>query len=324
MLARSTGSRLFGVVDTLSAGYRIVNRRPWLVLGPVALDLFLWFGPRVSVAPLIGPLLARPDLARGLGPNDAQAFEATRQAILAMADEVNLLAMLAPIWFGVPSIMPALGGGRGSFTFVTSWATALLIGLGVSLVGTLLGCLYRAVIAQQVRDDAVSGRALPAEALRAWSRSIGLALLVVGIGALLALPVAIVTVGAALIARELASFGVTIAMTLALWAWLYLFFAPDAIFVGRVGPLRAIARSIALVRANFWAAFRLVALVQIILLGMGQVWLALATRAPWGPALGIVGNAYIASGLIAASMLFYRERSEALLAARPVAAVHEA
>ncbi|MBA2448513.1 MAG: hypothetical protein H0V51_10865, partial [Chloroflexi bacterium] len=76
MLARSTGSRLFGVVDTLSAGYRIVNRRPWLVLGPVALDLFLWFGPRVSVAPLIGPLLARPDLARGLGPNDAQAFEA--------------------------------------------------------------------------------------------------------------------------------------------------------------------------------------------------------------------------------------------------------
>nr|MBA2448132.1 hypothetical protein [Chloroflexota bacterium] len=290
----------------------------------VALDLFLWFGPRVSVAPLIGPLLARPDLARGLGPNDAQAFEATRQAILAMADEVNLLAMLAPIWFGVPSIMPALGGGQGSFTFVTSWATALLIGLGVSLVGTLLGCLYRAVIAQQVRDDAVSGRALPAEALRAWSRSIGLALLVVGIGALLALPVAIVTVGAALIARELASFGVTIAMTLALWAWLYLFFAPDAIFVGRVGPLRAIARSIAFVRANFWAAFRLVALVQIILLGMEQVWLALATRTPWGPALGIVGNAYITSGLIAASMLFYRERSEALLAARPVAAVHEA
>src|SRR5215207_2734733 len=188
MSARSTGSRLLGVVDTLSAGYRIVNRRPWLVLVPVALDLFLWFGPRVSVAPLIGQLLSRPDLARGLGPNDAQAFEATRQAILAMADEVNLLAMLAPIWFGVPSIMPALGGGRGPFTFVTSWATALLIGLGVSLVGALLGCLYRAAIAQQVRDDAVSGRALPAEALRAWLRSIGLALVIVGIGALLTLP----------------------------------------------------------------------------------------------------------------------------------------
>ena len=42
----------------------------------------------------------------------------------------------------------------------------------------------------------------------------------------------------------------------------------------------------------------------------------LASQASWGLALGIVGNAYIASGLAAATMLFYRERMESLLAPR--------
>ena len=57
------------------------------------------------------------------------------------------------------------------------------------------------------------------------------------------------------------------------------------------------------------------ALIAIILAGMGQVWnLAEGLAEPWGLGLGILGNGYIASGLIAASMRFYRERIEFLKA----------
>lgn len=318
--ARGGGPRLTGVVDTLSAGYGVVNRRPWIVLIPVLLDLLLWFGPQLSVAPLVGQLLSRPDVQRGFGPNDAQAFEATRQMILTAADDLNVLQMLSTTWGGVPSIMPAVGGGRGPFTFVTSWVTALGVILGLLLAGALLGCLYRSIIAQEVRDDGVTVRGLPGQVLRAWLRLTGLALVLVAAGLLLGLPMAMLMVGAALVGRELVTFGVTLMMAVVLWTGLYLFFAPDGIFVGRLGPLQAIRRSVAIVRSNFWAALRLVVLIEVILLGMGQVWLAIATRAPWGPALGIVGNAYIASGLVAASMLFYRERAGALPSGRPAAA----
>src|SRR5581483_5841732 len=41
-----------GVIDTLSAGFGLINRRLWLILLPVALDLFLWYGPRLSIAPV--------------------------------------------------------------------------------------------------------------------------------------------------------------------------------------------------------------------------------------------------------------------------------
>ena len=45
---------------------------------------------------------------------------------------------------------------------------------------------------------------------------------------------------------------------------------------------------------------------------MGRVWDLLANnlQSPYGVVLGILGNAYVASGLIAAGMVFYTQRSE--------------
>jgi hypothetical protein len=44
---------------------------------------------------------------------------------------------------------------------------------------------------------------------------------------------------------------------------------------------------------------------------MARVWdvLASSLQPPYGVALGILGNAYIASGLIAAGMIFYTQRT---------------
>ncbi len=321
--ARGGGPRLTGVIDTLSAGYGIVNRRPWIVLIPVLLDLFFWFGPQVSAAPLVGQVLSRPWVQRGLAQSDAETFEATRKAVLAVADELNILALLSPGWISVPTAMPVIGGGRGPFTFVESAGTAVAIGFVALFGGALLGCLYRSVIAQMVRDERIVPGVIPRESIAAWLRLLGLVLLLVGLALLILLPATFVVALATLLSRELASFGMALIMTAVIWAQVYLFFAPDAIFVSRIGPRQAIRRSVAIVRANFWAALRISVLITIILLGMGQVWIALASRAPWGHALGILGNAYIASGLVAASMLFYRERAAAL-PVRQIAAAREA
>ncbi len=53
-------------------------------------------------------------------------------------------------------------------------------------------------------------------------------------------------------------------------------------------------------------------LTWLILAGMSRVWDLLASnvQSPYGVVLGILGNAYVASGLIAAGMVFYTQRSE--------------
>ena len=50
-------SQVPGVIDTLTAGYNLVNRHPWLLVLPLLLDVALWWGPQLSVAPLIADLM---------------------------------------------------------------------------------------------------------------------------------------------------------------------------------------------------------------------------------------------------------------------------
>lgn len=305
-LARDRGQRASGVIDTLSAGYRIVNQQIWIVLIPIILDLFLWLGPQVSVSPLVGQALTRWRTPTGLTGEQAQSFEEWRRAMLGAADEFNVLQMLSPTPVGVPS-MAVLIPGLGPFLLVDSWTTALLVIVGSLLLGLLLGCAYYVLIAQQVRDGAVSAVRSPGHVWLACRRVIGLLLALGAASLVLGLPLAFVLASAMLVSPALASFGLAFVLVAAVWLQFYLFFAPDAIFVSLVGPLQAVKRSVTLVRAHFWPAMLLITLTWVILVGMSQLWVYLASL-PGGALLGMLGNAYIASGLVAASMVFYWER----------------
>jgi hypothetical protein len=301
--------RATGVVDSLSAGFGVVNEQPWIILIPVLLDLFFLFGPRVSIAPIVSQIVTQPSFTRAFGA------DATAPAIT-FAEEANLLGLLSPAGVSLPTIVPALKLARGSFMFLDSAGGAVLLGFAAILGGSLLGCIYRAILAQQARDGGLSPLGLLREAVVAWYRLLVLVLLLFTAGIVVIFPLAFLAALASLATAAATAVMTAIVVTVALAAQLYLFFAPDAIFISRVGPIQAIRRSVAVVHAGVWSALTLAILITVILVGTGQVWIALASQASWGLALGIVGNAYIASGLVAASMLFYRERMEILLARR--------
>jgi len=306
----------------LSAGFGVVNQQPWIILVPVLLDLFFLFGPRVSVAPLVSRIVMMPAFERSFGPGVSP--ETARADVVAVAEELNLLVLLSPGGVSVPSIAPLLGLARGSITYIDSAAAAFSLGLGALLIGALLGCAYRAMLAQMARDGEISALRLPREAMMGWLRVILLAALLFVVMLIVVVPIAFVAAVASLVAAGAAMLVTGAVVTLSLVAQLYLFFAPDAIFMSRVGPIEAIRRSAAVVHASAWTALTFAVLVSVTLIGMAQVWTALAAQAGWGLALAIVGNAYIASGLLAASMLFYQERMATLLAERAVIAAREA
>lgn len=307
------GARLTGVIDTLSAGYGVVNRHPWILLMPVLLDLFLWLGPQVSAARLMSQALGRAAL---LSPNRAALLGQDQQRdLVAAAESFNLLSALAPSVIGVPSFVAAVGIRDPLHSvYVGSWGAALALLLGAWLGGSLLGSLYYTALAAGVLGEPASpGRLVPL-ALRAWGRVLAYLVLLAGIALLFGLPVGFLALSAVLVAPALGSLIMTAVVMALTWAAIYLFFAPEAIFLSRVGPLQAIRNSVAVVRLNFWGAFAIIILITIILLGMGRVWDLSLDRfpSPWGIGIGIIGNAYISTGLIAASFQFYRERIEYL------------
>lgn len=314
-LARG-GPRLTGVIDTLSAGFGIVNRHPWLLLLPILLDVLLWQGPQVSSAPLIGQAAVRPSGLRGDAVRQLQEFQ--RQAV-SLAEDFNLLSFLGLTFVAVPSVIvgaPGVSGAlgvRASPLSLDSWSAALLIAVGSWFGGLLLGSLYHALVAQRVRAEALSLLRAAGQSVSGFIRMLLYGLVLAGVLAMFGAPILLMVAVAYSLDQFLAKLLLVVAAMGWAWMWIYLFFVPDAVFLSRVGPLQAIKNSVAVVRTSFWPAATFMMLSTLILLGMGRVWTEAAGRlsGPWGGVLAIVGNAYIASGLVAASMTFYQERNEA-------------
>jgi hypothetical protein len=315
------------VIETLSAGFQIVNRIPWILGLPVLIDLLLWLGPRLSVASLTERFLAASvatvgQLGRGAGPaadTQLESFQSQVELVRGIVQTFNLVSLLALSGLSLQSAVPADRSGLGG-TIEVATVTALAgLALLLILIGIALACVWLGALAQQVRDGKVRPRRLIGAAPRYWLAIVGFfCLLIVGAVAL-AVPLSILVAVAQLVAPPVGAFltiFVAVAFQLAVfWSLLYLFFFTDAIVVSEVGPVRAALNSIRVVSSSFWSALGFIIITWVIMQGMGVIWGSLA-RAPAGQAVAILGNGYIQSGLAAASMLFYRNRITRLTSSR--------
>jgi hypothetical protein len=318
-----------GVIETLSAGFTAVNHHLWVLLLPILLDVFLWLGPHVSYSPLVGPVVTHAtEWTRqvAFGPRRAPAnrelsvaLDQSRQWLIARSDEVNGLALLAWGPIALPSVaaFPASVRSNASdegLAFVNAWSDGLvLVGACMGLSLLLGGWFYRGLAGASA---GLRGRALAAgrSTPRAVVDVLGLVGVLLATALLLGLPVLLLIGFTALVSPPVAVLGSALVLGGLLFASVHLFFAVDAIFVSDAGPLAAIQRSVVLVRRHLRPSVLLMILTWLILAGMNRVWDLLASnlQPPYGVALAILGNAYIASGLIAAGMIFYTQRTEPL------------
>ncbi len=277
-----------GLVDTIAAGFGTLNRRLFLLLLPIGLDILLWLGPKLSLKPLIDAMIAA---------NTAGGGVATPAPF---PTEINLLGLLA---FLMPSV---IGFNVQDSTLaapvqpVADWGQAALWGLGFIAAGILFACLYLGVLAAQVRGESPAPGAVAGRTVLYWTQMATLLLLVIAGTAGVTLVAALFSGGNPGVMLALLS-GPFLAGTF------YLFYVQDALFVSRVSSVNALRYALRIVRRSFWAALGLFLVAQVIALGMGVIWTRLSST-PVGLAAAIVGNAYIATGLVAAGMVFYYDR----------------
>jgi hypothetical protein len=314
-----------GVIETLSSGYAAVNRQPWVLVLPVLLNLFLWLGPHVSYSQLVGPALTdASEWTRqvAFGPRRAvrdpqllSGIDQSRQWLIARSDDTNGFEALSWGPLGVPSL-DGLPSTSDELQFVNGWGDGVVLliaclGLSLLLGGWFYGGL--AVASSGERGGPLAaGRRVP----RGVVGVLGWLVVLIGAALLLGLPVVLLIGFTALISPPVAILGTIMLAAGILFATIHLFFSVPAIFVSEAGPLSAIQRSVSMVRRHLWPSIALILLSWLILSGMGRVWDVVASQlqTPYGVLLGILGNAYVASGLIAAGMIFYIQRGEAFAA----------
>lgn len=286
-----------------------VLSRLWIVLIPAALDFWYWLGPRLSVVPLArrtGELLARS--AQVSGEEMPISIAEMQQMLESVAEQFNLFSLLSASLMGVPSLMAYGSAGISGVIEVRNWLTLLGVMAALVLTGLAIGCLFLTLIATGLQAERLAPWGILRRTGIAWLRVIGLTLILLGLAIVLGMPFSFVIGLMMLINSGVASVLWALFNVAALWIALYLYFTVDAIVINQVGPLRAIWNSANVVARNFWSALGLIVAIAVLSMGLPFVWDALGRIHPVGVAVGIVGHAFIGSGLVTAGLIFYQNR----------------
>lgn len=311
------GTRILGIIDSLSAGYRLLARRPHLMALPILLDLLILALPRLSIQPLYQMLAnwyTQSATIEGVGAETASMMTGIADVAETFGANSNLLGMLANnSLLHVPSLMAAMGGvvDQGMITLDDPGRVVGLT-LAFSLMSVLLGVVYLELLARSLPIGNGVKQGTTGEFLTSVLRHTGRVLLfVVTVGLLLMLFFIPLSFGLGLIGMV----SIGISSTLGLVAgfmtmvfFVYLYFAVPALIMDDLQVRPAIMQSMQLVRSNFLPTLGFFMLTNLIGLGLGLIFVQLAGRSLWGTLIAIPANAFIGTGLAIALLLFYRTR----------------
>ena len=293
------------VIDTLTAGFDGVRKRVALVVIPVALDVFLWLGPKISIGPVIDRMLAMMSSAvesvapsEGIDAGMGEMLDSTVEMLQGTLGRTNLLASLAIARLGVPSVasLSLIEPKTDTVIEIASYWQMLLLQVLILGVGLLIACLFLGALGQYTRGEDPSLPRLLGSTLTFW---LYLAIIFVPFGIFLVFAISIAMVFGPLIVFV----GVGI-----IWLMLYMSFVPQAITMFGEKPLRALLSSLSVVRGNFWSAVSILLLVNVLSTGMGLVWRWLMLQSTVGTLVAIAANAYVGTSLTLSLFIYYRDR----------------
>lgn len=197
---------------------------------------------------------------------------------------------------------------QASFMDVAVWQFSsegiwMLATLGLSCLGIVFGSVYIVSISRTVDDE---GAFWP-QVLRFCTRFALFWILRFVLLVAAGIPLTMIAVLLAAFSPGLASLYSTVIAGLLVWLSFYGIFFVAAMAVNHASIWRAIWNSFNIVLRNFWPTFALFGLINLIGGGLSILWQQLSTGSLL-TLLGIVGNAYVGTGLVAASMVFYQDR----------------
>lgn len=309
------------LIPSFAAGFNAVANHIYLILPPVVLDLVLWFGPHLRLKSLMLPYIldSIATVNEMSTPETRQMLTGIEQIWTAFLEHYNLLSTLNTFPVGVPSLMasqaplltplgsPAMVEINGLLAAMGLWLLTLVVGLS-------LGSLYFAGVAH-CSTPQPGARLQPA--VLAWQtlQVFVLLIIVFAIFIIMVLPAIFITSILSLLNPVLASVALLGMSFIAIWLLIPLVFSPHGIFAFRQNVLKAMLSSTRLVRF-FLPGTGMFLLIAIILYqGLGALW-----RTPpdssWMALVGVVGHAFISTGLLAASFIYYRSGHDFVLSLR--------
>jgi hypothetical protein len=300
------------IIQALLKGFNTIANKPALILIPIALDVFLWFGPGWRVERVFLPLVQGMTNLPGADPGEiATLLESSQEILLDLLANFNLAVTLQTFPIGVPSLMTSKPSflnpmGQPPIFSLTNQAQFLGLWFVFLLCGYFLGSLYFQNISKQVislnNGDFKS-------LLKSYLQIVLMPILLILILIILAIPLTFLVTLFSLISPAIGQFFMMLALFFILWAFVPLVFTPHGIFLYKQSLLSAVKTSIKVVRISMSKTIWFILASFLMVEGLNYLW-----RSPnvdnWFLIVGIMGHAFIVSAVIAASFHYYLDASQ--------------
>ncbi len=296
-----------GIIGSIRKGFDTVAAHITAILLPLALDLLLWLGPRLSMDQLVQPILKNFGTlasSSGLAAGDINdALNVYQQFFL----QFNLLNILRTFPIGVFSLMSGKMPTQSPLGLAFTWqidSPELLIGLMflLTVFGWILGGLYFYWIAALV-NPLPSSSAAPA-VLQTLLYSLFWSILSWVIG----LPVAFIIYLLFMVNSLIAEGAILILGFLSMWLLVPIFFSPHGMFVRKQNALLSILSSFQISRFTLPTSSLFVLTILLIGIGLNFLW-AIPPDNSWLTMVGILGHAFVTTALLASSFVYYQDMS---------------
>ncbi|MCF6277339.1 MAG: hypothetical protein L3J16_01115 [Anaerolineales bacterium] len=296
-----------GVISSLKSGFDATATHITAIFLPVALDIFLWFGPHLKAGAVLEPLIAELKTmaaSGGEGVVDAQRL----QEVWAFFQDVNLISMLRTFPIGITSLMNSVLPsntplGEPHIIQIGSSFTMLLWIGGLTLAGWIGGGIYftwtaSTVLAHQENFLVWAGKSVLNASL--------LSLIWLGMVIFLGVP-GILMYSLFFIISPLLAQGVVLFLAFfAMWLIVPIFFSVHGIFTKGENAFRSILSSLHMSRFTLPTSSLFVFGVFVLSQGFNFLWSAPADSS-WMMLIAIFGHAFITTALLAASFVYYHD-----------------
>ncbi len=299
------------VIQTLLAGFNMVANHIYLIILPVLVDLGLWLGPKLRLktflSPIIGDLTA--EMLKVAPADLVETVKATQTMWAEALEQFNLATAIRTLPVGIPSLMARLSPIKSPLAWnpvieipSLNWAVA---SLGILLtVGFLLGSLFFYLVTLQTSKEEAK---FDFKAyLLSYVNTVALFCLLLGLLILISIPLLIILSVLSVFNSGVAQFVVLLAAFCLLWLIIPLIFSVHGIFVTRQKPVQSAILSIKLVRFFLPGTGMFIMTAALISELLNKLWM-LPEPDSWLMLLGVGGHAFVVTGLIVASFIYYRE-----------------
>jgi len=298
-----------GVVGSLRTGFDAIASNFSVILLPLALDLWLWLGPHLSLEKFFKPVLADFSKIAGAGGVSAADVDSALKIYSTLFHEFNLFSILRTFPIGIFSLMNGRMPLETPFGVTTVWQVSTATSLFASLLGfTLAGWLggglffyWVSAIVTPAQDDRI-------RSIQAVLQTILFSLVWLVVSFILIMPATLVIYFLFALSPSLAQGVLLFLGFLSMWLLVPLFFSPHGIFIKKQNALVSIVNSVRMARFTLPASSMFVLCVFLLGVGLNFLW-NIPPEDSWMMLVGIFGHAFVTTALLAASFIYYRDMS---------------